>query len=152
MSTTQFDSRPGEPGRYLVGPETGSAVPGLPVLPSLGEEAGFTLARLVVVVVGTIMADRVLGLAQDAAWAVLAAVTVWALTPGVRVVTAVAGAGLVWLLGTGFLTNRLGELSFGPIDRGHLAVLALAAVIALLVSRRARTVTAADDETNGSGQ
>jgi hypothetical protein len=140
MSTTQFDGRPSGPDRSVSDLDTRSEVSGLPILPTLGEEAGFTLARLAVVVAFVIAADRLLHLSDQPAWAVLAAATVWALIPGGRLPTAVVGAGLAWLMGDGFLSHRFGEVAFGLLDQEHLAVLALAALVAVMVSRRAATV------------
>jgi hypothetical protein len=108
----------------------------------VGEAAGFTLARVAVLVSAAIGADRVFRLSQDRAWAILAVVLLLALTPAARAWPAVAGAGVTWLLGTGFLSNRLGELSFGRSDRGHLAVLVVAAVVAVAISRRAASAGA----------
>lgn len=99
------------------------------------------MARASAVAVLVIAADHLLGLSQVKAWTVLAVATVWVLVPVARVVTAAATVGVIWLLGTGFLSNRFGELSFGLRDRDHLAVLALASVVALLVSRRAAAVS-----------
>ena len=120
--------------------------PGLPVLPRPGEEAGFTVARAAVVAVVVIGVDRLLGLSQGRAWALLAVGAVGALVPAARPGTALVAAGVTWLLGDGFLTNRLGVVSFGPRDRGDLGVLVLAAVVALLVSRRATAVNRTRNE------
>jgi hypothetical protein len=114
---------------------------GMPLLPRVGEAAGFTLARLAVLVVAAVGVDRVLGLSLDRAWAVLGVVMAAALTPAARIPSALAGAGVTWLLGTGFVSNRLGELSFDNSDIGRLLVVTIAAVAALAISRRAATVT-----------
>jgi hypothetical protein len=77
-----------------------------------------------------------------AATALIAGVTVWALGSCAHWLTAVAGAAITWLLGTGFLAHRWGELSWGSDDRGHLVVVALAAAVAILVSLRRRAAIA----------
>ena len=134
-----------DPDRRLLPPPAGPpgprAVPGLPGLPRPGEELGFTLARTAVLACAGAAFDRVLRLPPDRAWAVLGLLTVLALTPAARPVSAAAGAGVTWLIGTGFVVHRFGELSFDGGDQARLAVLALAGVVALLVSRRAATVT-----------
>jgi len=120
-----------------------SLAPELPVLPTAGEEFGFTVARVFVVAVVAVGVDRALALPQAQAWALLGAVTVWALVPVARPATAAVAAVVAWLIGTGFLSNRLGELTFGPHDRESLALMLLAAGVALLVSRRAAAVARA---------
>jgi hypothetical protein len=109
-------------------------------VPALDEPAGFTLARLAVLLVEANAAARLFNIPSASAWALVAAVTMWALASSAYWLTAVAGAGMSWLLGTGFLAHRTGDLSFGVDDRGHLAVFALAAVAAVLVSARGRQV------------
>lgn len=131
--------RPGPRPGPVAGPDPGPR-PGPdagPALPPAGEEFGFTLARTAVLACGGVAVDRVLRLPPDRAWAVLAVVTVLALTPVARLLSAAAGALLVWLLGTGFVAHRFGETTFDSSDRGHLAVVALAAAVAWAVSRRA---------------
>ena len=98
------------------------------------------MARTAVVAVVVIGVDHLVHLSLERAWTLLAVGAVWALVPAARPVTALVAAAVTWLLGDGFLSNRFGEVSFGARDQGHLAVLLLAAVIALLVSRRAAAV------------
>ena len=98
------------------------------------------MARTAVVAVVVISVDHLVHLSLERAWTLLAVGAVWALVPAARPVTALVAAAVTWLLGDGFLSNRFGEVSFGARDQGHLAVLLLAAVIALLVSRRAAAV------------
>jgi hypothetical protein len=141
VRSTGSEGRPTEPERQWDGGLGIRPDLGLPVFPRVEEAAGFTLARLAVLVSAGIGADRVLGLTQDRAWAVLAVVTVAALTPAARIWSALTGAGVTWLLGTGFVSNRFGELSFGSSDRAHLVVMVVAALVAAGVSRRAATVT-----------
>lgn len=144
MRSTDSPSRTPDPGPGVVGALGPSFDPGLPVLPRPGEAAGFTLARLAVLVALGIGADRLLTLSQDRAWAVLGVTTVVAMAPVARFLSALAGAGVTWLLGTGFESNRLGELTFGITDREHLVVALAAAAVALLVSRRAAAVRRTD--------
>jgi hypothetical protein len=129
--------------RRVTPSEKSGPVLSLPVLPLLGEAAGFTLARLLAADTVAIGLLRLSGMPAVAAWAVLAVVTIWSLVPGAHLASAAAGALVTWLLGTGFVSNRLGDLSFTVQDREHLLVLALAAVVALTVNRRARTVARA---------
>jgi len=142
-------SPPAGPGPGPRRPDAVGADPGLPVLPRRGEEAGFTVVRAAVVAVVVIGAGRLAHLPQDRAWTLLAVGAVWALVPAARPVTALGAVAVTWLLGDGFLTNRLGELSFGTRDRADLAVLVLAAAVALLISRRAsnRNRSSAEDRT-----
>jgi hypothetical protein len=102
-----------------------------------GEPAGFTLARQAVLLVVVIAAARSLSLSADVSWALLAALTVAGLASSTSWLTPLAGAALGWLLGTGFLVHPTGELSFAVDDRGHLAVLAFAGLVALGISRLA---------------
>jgi len=139
-------SPPAGPGPGPRRPDAVGADPGLPVLPRRGEEAGFTVVRAAVVAVVVIGAGRLAHLPQDRAWTLLAVGAVWALVPAARPVTALGAVAVTWLLGDGFLTNRLGVVSFGPRDRGDLGVLVLAAVVALLVSRRATAVNRTRNE------
>jgi hypothetical protein len=111
----------------------------LPILPSTGEGAGFTLARVAVldaVVAG--LADMC-RLPSSQAWVLLAAVTMWAMIPGANVLCAVIGAGLTWLIGTGFVVHRHGDLSFTTSDEAHLALLVFMAGLVLLINRRGRS-------------
>jgi hypothetical protein len=116
---------------------------GPPLTPQVGEPAGLTLSRLAVLLVLVVALARLCHIRSDAAWALLAAVTVRSLASCAFWFTPVAGAALTWVLGTGFLAPRAGELGFGIDDREHLAVLALAALVALVVSARARRVATA---------
>ena len=140
MTSSGVDGRPPGPRRELGRPPEQRGDPGLPVLPRPGEAIGFTLARLAAVVTLAIGADRLLGLSDAKGWTVLAVATVWVLVPAARPIPALAAVGVAWLMGTGFFSNRQGELSFGLRDREHLAVMVFAAVVAVLVSRRAAAV------------
>jgi hypothetical protein len=111
---------------------------GLPVLPTVGEDAGFTLTRVAVLDVLAAGIVNTLRLAPSQAWALLAVVTMWAMIPAARMLCVAAGAGLTWLIGTGFVTHRHGDLSFTPADQAHLIVLAVAAIVVLLVNHAAR--------------
>ncbi|HEY6795604.1 MAG TPA: hypothetical protein VI248_13075 [Kineosporiaceae bacterium] len=127
--------RPTDPDHPVLGiPDRGAEL-GMPILPRVGEHAGFTVARLALMVAAGVGLDRLLSLSQDRAWAVLAVITVLALVPAARISPALAGAGTTWLLGTGFVTNRFGELTLTDSDLGHLALMTLTAIVAVLVSR-----------------
>ena len=140
MSMWGINGSPAGPQSRPRRPDAVGVDPVLPVFPRLGEGAGFTVARTAVVAVVVISVDHLVHLSLERAWTLLAVGAVWALVPAARPVTALVAAAVTWLLGDGFLSNRFGEVSFGARDRGHLAVLLLAAVIALLVSRRAAAV------------
>ena len=99
------------------------------------EAAGFTLTRLAVATVAAILAARIIGLPLPAGWALLTVAAAVALRPVATVRTALAGAVTAWLLGTGFLADRLGVLAFGAADQGRLAVLVLVAVVVALARR-----------------
>jgi hypothetical protein len=115
----------------------------LPVLPTPGEEAGFTLARIAGADVVAVLALRLTHAPAVPAWAVLAVLTLWALTPVAHAVSALAGAGVTWLLGTGFVEHPRGDLSFAAADRWHLAAMAAVAALALLLGHRARAARTA---------
>ena len=108
---------------------------GLPVLPRPGEEFGFTVARAAGLACVAVAVDRLLRLPSGTAWAIVVAVLVLALVPAAGARSASASAAVTWALADGFLTNRMGVLTFGPADRGHLAVLLAAGLAAVLLSR-----------------
>jgi hypothetical protein len=112
----------------------------LSAAPDVDEPVGVTLNRLAVLLVLTIAAARTWHVAPDPAWAVVGVVTVWSLAASRSWVTPWVGAALAWFLGTGFLAHATGELSFGSDDRLHAALLGVAALVASLVSARARYV------------
>jgi hypothetical protein len=107
-------------------------------LPVQGEPAGFTLARLTVVLVVAIVAARLGGMSVAVGWTLLTAVTMWSIALATSSWTAIFAAVETWLLGTGFLVDRFGVLSFGPDDRLRLAVTVVASCLAVLVARIAR--------------
>lgn len=122
-----------EPDRLRDSEDT---VSGLSSLPDPGEHFGFTLWRAAWVVTGSIFAVRCAHLSNGTAWAVLVAVTVWAvLSAGTA--TAFAAGVITWLLGTGFVVHRLGDLTFTASDRLRLCVTVLLALGAALIGRRA---------------
>ncbi|HEX2806403.1 MAG TPA: hypothetical protein VHN80_09575, partial [Kineosporiaceae bacterium] len=84
----------------------------------------------------SIVAARCTHLSNGAAWAVLVAVTMWAVLSA-GAVTACAAGVMTWLLGTGFVVHRLGDLSFTAGDRLRLGVTVVLAVAAALIGRRA---------------
>jgi hypothetical protein len=106
--------------------------------PVVGEPAWKTLTRLAVVESVAIAGVLLLRLSQPQAWAVLALVMMWTLVPGARVWVLPAATGITWLLGTGFVTDHQGALSFTVEDVGHAVVLVLAAGLVALVNARAR--------------
>jgi hypothetical protein len=130
---------------------TAATDPPFPLLPDLDEPAGFTLARLALLLVVMITTVRVLHLSSEQAWAMVSAGTVWALGLSASWATPLAGAGLAWLLGTGFMEHRTGDLSFATIDREHLGLLGVVAVLALLIRARARARSAQLRAPGGSG-
>jgi hypothetical protein len=114
-------------------PSGASASPTSSLIPHRDEPAGFTLIRLALLLILMIFAARFLNAPTAAAWAVVAVVTVWGLASSAFWATPFAGSGMSWLLATGFLTHRTGDLSFTASDRNHLSVLMLAALVALLI-------------------
>ena len=115
---------------------TADPVVGLSLLPDPGEHPGFTLWRAAWAVTGSIIAVRCAHLSDSTAWAVLAVVTMWAaLSAGA--VTAFAAGVMTWLLGTGFVVHRLGDLSFTAGDRVRLGVTVVLALGSAPIGRRA---------------
>jgi hypothetical protein len=104
-------------------------------LPVVSEPAGFTLARLTVVLVVAIIAARLGGMSVAVGWTLLTVVTIWAVALAASSWTVIFAAVETWLLGTGFLVDRFGVLSFGPDDRLRLAVTVVAGCLAVLVTR-----------------
>ena len=111
---------------------TAGAVVGLSVLPDPGEYFGFTLWRDAWAVTVAIIAVRCAHLSNSTAWAVLAVVTMWAVLSASSV-TAFAAGVMTWLLGTGFVVHRLGDLSFAAGDRVRLGVTVVLALGAALI-------------------
>jgi len=151
MSVSGFRVPPGRvEAPSVLGSWGGSRSRRSPLAPGLDEPAGFTLTRLVVLLVVVIAAARFLHASPASGWALVAAVTVWALASSAFWLTPLAGAGMSWLLGTGFLAHRTGELSFTADDRGHLVVVAVAALAALLVCARARSTSRSESVERGA--
>jgi hypothetical protein len=112
-------------------------IPGLSVLPHPQEHVGFTLWRVGWAAPLGILVVRTTHLPIDRAWAVLVVVTVWA-TTAASPAPACLGAGVTWLLGTGFVVHRLGDLTFSPGDRMRLAVTVACAAGVSWLAHRAR--------------
>jgi len=131
--------RPAPPARPDL---AGGALP--LAVPTVGEPAGFTLARTAVLAGLAIGVARLVTAPQDDAWAVLCVIVVGTLCRCGNPATAIAGAATAWLLGDGFLTHRLGDLGFGAADRGTAAAALVAALVALAVGRRATVAVRRD--------
>jgi hypothetical protein len=117
---------------------TAGAVVGLSLLPDPGEYFGFTLWRDAWAVTVAIIAVRCAHLSNGTAWAVLAVVTMWAVLSA-SLVTAFAAGVMTWLLGTGFVVHRLGDLSFTAGDRVRLGATVVLALGAALVAGSVRS-------------